>query len=43
MLLCPGPVGHGIARLADLRFEDLLVGFERLRGFEVVDFPPALL
>jgi hypothetical protein len=43
MLLCPGPVGHGIAPLADLRFEDLLVGFERLRGFEVVDFPPALL
>src|SRR5215204_1947504 len=43
MLLCPGPVAHGMAPLADLRFEDLLVGFERLRGFEVVDFPPALL
>jgi hypothetical protein len=28
---------------ADLRFEDLLVGFKRLRGFEVVDLPPALL
>ena len=43
MLLCPGPVGHGIAPLADLRFEDLLVRFERLRRLEVVDFPPALL
>ena len=43
MLLCPGPVDHGIAPPADLRFEDLLIGFECLRGFEVVDFPPALL
>src|SRR5215216_2888088 len=43
MLLVPCPVGHGIVPLADLRFEDLLLGFERFRGFEVVDFPPALL
>src|SRR5215212_4872383 len=42
---CPAPArwANGIAPLADLRFEDLLVGFDRLRGFEVVDFPPALL
>ena len=38
MLKCPGPVGYGIAPLVDLRFEDLLVGFERLGGFEMVDF-----
>src|SRR5215216_3903352 len=43
MLECPGLVGYVIAPLADLRFEDLLVGFERLGGFEVVDFPSPLL
>jgi hypothetical protein len=37
------PAGHGVVLLADLRFEDILFGFERLRGFEVIDFPPALL
>src|SRR5215207_3226399 len=29
--------------LADLRFEDHFVGFQRLAGFEVVDLPPPLL
>jgi hypothetical protein len=40
---CPGPMGPRYRPLAYLRFEDLLVGLQRLARFEVVDLPPRSL
>jgi hypothetical protein len=39
-LPCPGPMGPRHRPLADLCLEDLLVGFQRLARFKVVDLPP---